>query len=114
MKFAECNAKQKKAWKNVKYAASDYIFGLMNGCLDNPKDSTMYKDYMDGITDLDGLISTVYDEAITNVYDEGYCAFGAGAQAHIRDIRFCGKDFIMGLVTRYCTKYQQEALDTLN
>lgn len=113
MKFSECNARQIKAWKNIKYAASDYIFGMMNGCLDNPKDSKEYKDYMDGLTDLENLISTVYKEAITNVYEEGCCSFGAGAEAYIRDIRFCGKEFIMQVVTHYCKKYQQEALDDL-
>lgn len=113
MKFRECDQRQKKAWKNVKYAASDYIFGLMNGCLDNPKDSDAYKDYMDTLSNLPYLINVVYAEAITNVYDEGSCSFGVGAAAFIKDIRFCGKDFIMKVVTQFCTKYQKEALDEL-
>ena len=114
MKFSECNARQKKAWRNVKYAASDYIFGLMNGCLDNPKDSATYKDYMDALSDLSGLSDAVYGEAITNVYDEGSCSFGVGAAAYMKDIRFCGKEFIMKVTTHYYKKYQQEALDGLN
>lgn len=113
MKFSECDQRQKKAWRNVKYAASDFIFGQMNGCLDNPEDSEEYKNYMDALSNLEYLINVVYAEAITNVYDEGSCSFGAGAAAFIKDIRFCGKEFIMKVVILYCTKYQKEALDQL-
>lgn len=113
MKFSECNARQKKAWKNIKWAASDYIFGMMNGCLDNQKDSQEYKDYMDGLQDLESIISIVYQESITNIYDEGSCSFGDGAESYMKDIRFCGKGFLMDIVKKYCKKYQTEALEGL-
>lgn len=113
MKFSECNTRQKKAWKNIKWAASDYIFGIMNGCLDNARESQSYKDYMDCLQDLDSIIETVYHESITNMYDEGSCSFGAGAENYLKDIRFCGKEFLMNLVTQYCKKYQIEALEQL-
>lgn len=113
MKFSECDMRQKKAWKNIKWAASDYIFGIMNGCLDNSEDSPSYKDYMNGLQDLDGIIETVYSESITNVYDEGSCSFGIGAESYLKDIRFCGKEFLMNLVKKYCKKFQAEALEQL-
>jgi len=113
MKYSECTMRQKKAWRNVKYAAGDYIGGLENGCLDSPKDSSDYRDYLSALRDLEGLIETVYDAAITNVYDEGSCCFGKDAELFIKDIRFCGKDFIMRVVSHYCTKFQAEALSAI-
>lgn len=113
MKFKDCTVRQKKAWKNVKYAAQDYIFGIENGCNDNSKESKEYKDYMDALIDLDSLKDVVYHEAITNVYDEGFCGFGGDAQSYMKDIRFCGKEFIMRLVNKYCTEFRLEAFGNL-
>lgn len=113
MKFTECTARQKKAWKNVKYAAQDYIFGLENGCHDNPVGSQTYNDYLAGLKDLESLKEVVYHEAITNIYEDGGVSFGPGAERHMKDIRFCGKDFIMRLVSKYCKEFQAEALDSL-
>lgn len=113
MKYAECNERQKKAWKNIKHAASDYIFGLLNGCFDNDEGSDEYKDYKAALDDLDGLITAVYNESLTTVYTDGGCAFGPGAESYLKDIRFCGKEFLMKVVTHYCKKYQQEALADL-
>lgn len=110
MKFSEMNAKQKKATMNIKYAASDIIFGLMNGCFDNEEDSQQYKDYYNELTDTNGLINTVYYEGTTNIYGDCYCSFGKDAQKAIKDIRFCGKDFLMMIVKHYVKKYQAEAL----
>lgn len=113
MKFSEMNEKQKKAIRNIKYAAIDHIFGLQNGCFDSEKDSQEYKDYYNELTDTDSLISTVYYLAITNEYGAGYCSFGKRAQAYIKDIRFCGKEFLMMIVKHYVKKYQSEALAEL-
>lgn len=111
MKFSECDVRQKKAWKNIKWAASDYIFGLMNGCFDSERDSEEWKDYFEGLNDLEGLIDMVYREATTTIHDEGICAFGKEAESWIKDIRFCGKEFLMKIVKKYCTLYQKEALE---
>ena len=99
MKYAECNERQKKAWKNIKHAASDYIFGLLNGCFDNDEGSDEYKDYKAALDDLDGLITAVYNESLTTVYTYGGCAFGPDAESYLKDIRFCGKEFLMKVVT---------------
>ncbi len=113
MKFSECNMRQKKAWRNIKYAAIDLIFGLENGCTDNPVDSEAYRDYLKDLRNLEALKATVYHESITSIYDEGFVGFGAGAESYLKDIRFCGKEFLMKLVTKYCTKFQTEALSNL-
>lgn len=114
MKYSECNARQKKAWQNIKNAASDYIFGLVNGCLDSPKDSQDYQDYKQALDNIEELIEAVYHEAITTIYTGGGgCCFGEGAEKRLKDIRFCGKEFLMKVTTHYCKKYQQEALEQI-
>ena len=110
MKYSECNAREKKAWTNIKNAASDYIFGLVNGCYDNDEGSEEYNNYKAALENLDMLISTVYDEALSTIYTGGSCFFGPDAERFLKDIRFCGKDFLMKVTTHYCKKYQAEAL----
>lgn len=109
-KFNECNACEKKAWKNIKNAAADYIFGMQNGCFDNEVGSQAYNDYKKELEDLETLINVVYHEAITSVYNEGSIYFGKGAESAIRDIRFCGKEFLLEVTEHFCRKYQAEAL----
>lgn len=113
MTYAECNERQKKAWKNIKHAASDYIFGLLNGCFDNDEGSEAYQDYKAALDNLEGLIEAVYKEGTTSIYTSGGCSFGPGAESYLKDIRFCGKDFLMKVTTHYCKKYQREALEDL-
>jgi hypothetical protein len=113
MKFTECNARQKKAWKNIKYAAIDFIFGLENGCHDSPKDSEAYQGYLNTLLDLEYLKETVYRQSITCVCDEGFVGFGSGAESYLKDIRFCGKEFLMMVVSKYCTRFQAEALSNI-
>lgn len=110
-KFSECTPREKKAWKNIKNAAADYIFGLENGCFDNAVDSIEYRNYKEGLEDYDGLVKVVYSEALTTIYGEGGgCFFGSGAEAFLKDIRFCGKDFLMEVTEHFVKKYQAEAL----
>lgn len=113
MKFSEMNERKKKATKNIKYAAEDYIFSLLNGCFDSEKGSKEYNNYLNELKDTDGLINTVYSEATTNIYEEGYCCFNSDAQKAIKDIRFCGKEFLMKTTKHYVEKYQAEALAEL-
>lgn len=111
MKYSECNAREQKAWKNIKYAASWHIFGLLNGCLDG---SEYYEDFMAELENLDALINTVYHESLNTIYTESGCYFGEAAQLMLNDIRFCGREFLMKVVTHYCKKYQAEAIAELN
>jgi len=105
MKIADMNARQKKAYKNVYHAARDYIGGLENGVSDNAtSDPKTAQDYQAALDNRDGLIETIYNMAITDIYEDGACTFGERAKAQIRDIRFCGKDWIMERVERQVTK----------
>lgn len=111
--YAELTVRQKKAYKNVMYAAEDYIFGIQNGCWDYPTDSDEYKECWDELHDLDHLKKVVYTEALSAVYDEGISSGGKDAKAYIKDIRFCGKPFLEELVDYFCRKYQTEAINDL-
>lgn len=113
VKMNNYTAKQQKAVKNIENAAIDYIYGLQNGCLDSEKGSQMYNDYYNQLTDLETIIKVVYVEAMSCLYGDGFVSGCEVAKRYIKDIRFCGKEFLMQKVTEYCTKYQKEALQEL-
>ena len=69
MKVSEMNARQKKAFYNIKYAAYWHIGGLENTLMDNAEDS--------------------------EIYQEGACCFNSAAASYLKDIRFCGKAWLM-------------------
>lgn len=95
MKFNEMNARQKKAFKNIKYADYDLIGGLENGTLDNAEGSQAYSDYMAALNNHEYLVNEIYHMATTDIYDEGSVRSGPGAVSYMKDIRFCGKDWLM-------------------
>ena len=43
MKYADCNARQKKAFRNILHASNWLLGGLENTMLDNPEDSEEYQ-----------------------------------------------------------------------
>lgn len=95
MKYSECNARQKKAFLNIKHAANWLLGGLENTMLDNAENSPEYQSAKATLADHDGLVAQLYDMATTDLYDEGSCCFGASAISALKDIRFCGKDWLM-------------------
>ena len=95
MKVSEMNARQKKAFYNVCHAANWLIGGLENTMLDNPEDSEEYQSAKAQLADHDGLVSELYSMATTEVYDEGSCCFNSAAASYLKDIRFCGKEWLM-------------------
>lgn len=95
MKIADMNAREKKAFKNILHAANDLIGGLENIMMDYPEDSEEYKNAELELADHDGLVTWLYTEATTTIYDEGACFFGKAAEAYLKDIRFFGKDWLI-------------------
>ncbi len=92
MKYNEMNERQKKVFRNVLGAANDYIGGLENTLEDYGKDTEEYKDAKATLENHAGLVSVIYYESINNVYDY---QLGFAPASALRDIRFCGKEFIM-------------------
>ena len=95
MKYSECNARQKKAFMNIKHAANWLLGGLENTMLDNAEGSPEYESAKAQLADHAGLVQEVYNMATTDIYDEGSCFFGASATSALKDIRFCGKEWLM-------------------
>lgn len=104
IKYSELNARQKKAFKNIKWAANDLLGGLENTLLDNSKDSEEYISADNLLKDHNKLVKELYDSSISCYYDVGVCCFNSWAEAYLRDIRFCGKEFLMQLCEERITK----------
>jgi len=104
MKFSEMDTRQQKAFLNIKYAACDLIGGLENNMSDYPEDSQEYKGSAEALADHEYLVSEIYREATTNVYGPGSVFTGSGAQSIIKDIRFCGKEWLMERVEKRVRK----------
>lgn len=95
MKVSDMNERQKKAFYNIKYAANDLLGGLENTLYDYPEDSDEYKEAKALLGDHDKLVEYLYEWATTALYGEGFCSFGKSAKLFIRDINFCGKEWLM-------------------
>lgn len=94
MKYADCNERQKKAFRNIYYAANFLIGGLENTISDYagyPEAAMAEKE----LADHEGLVKTVYNMAINEVHTEGSMQFGPAAESYLKDVRFCGKEWLM-------------------
>ena len=104
MKLSECNARQKNAYLNIYHAANWLLGGLENVLQDYTPDSEEYKSAKATLEDHEGLVNQLYDMAITDIYDEGSMAFGAGVKSYLRDVRFCGKEWLLERCEKRITK----------
>lgn len=105
MKVSEMNQRQKKAFFNIKWAANDLLGGLENTLMDYPEDSDEYRRAYAELHDHETLVAQLYDMATTCIYGEGFCCFDKRAVQHeIRDINFCGKEWLMERCERRITK----------
>ena len=95
MKIADMNTRQKKAFINIKYAANYLIGGLENTMLDNPEGSEDYEQAKATLANHAGLVAEIYNMATTQLCQDGCVLFGQSAEAYIKDIRFCGKVWLM-------------------
>lgn len=95
MKVADMNARQKKAFYNIYWAAQHLLGGLENTLLDYSEDSDEYKSADETLKNHKLLVNRLYEMATTAVYGEGFCGFGKQYQMAIRDINFCGKEWLM-------------------
>lgn len=104
MRVSEMNARQKKAFYNIKYAAHDLLGGLENTLLDYPENSEEYKRANALLNNHDALVRLLYCNATSAVYDEGVVWFDESAKKFIRDINFCGKEWLMERCEKRITK----------
>lgn len=95
MKLSECNARQRKAFINIKHACDWLLGGLENVLQDYIPDDPEYISAKNTLADHDGLVMELYSMATTDIYDDGACFFGSNASSYLKDIRFCGKEWLM-------------------
>lgn len=96
MKLSDMSKRQKKAYYNIKYAANDLLGGLENDLLDNSEDSDEYKSAKSLLADHDKLVKILYRYATTTLYYDRRAAwYGKFAEKFIRDINFCGKEWLL-------------------
>lgn len=104
MKVSEMNERQKRAFHNIYWAAQHLLGGLENTLLDYSEDSDDYKSAEALLKNHKELVNRLYEMATTAVYGEGFCGFGKRHQMEIRDINFCGKDWLMERCEKRITK----------
>ena len=102
---SEMNQRQRKAFYNIKWAANDLLGGLENTLMDYPEESEDYKRADAELHNHQALVEQLYSMATTAIYGEGFCCFDERAVQHeIRDINFCGKEWLMERGERTITK----------
>ncbi len=100
----DLNMKQKKAVKNIKYCANDQ-WQFVNSWYDERSEDA--RSFMMNPKE---LFNTIYNESMTNVYVEGFCGFGGGAESYLKDIRFCGKKFLQTVTFYYLAKLLEDSV----
>lgn len=100
----DLNLKQKKAAKNIKYCAGDQWMWV-NSWYDSKDESA--RAFMMNPED---LFNTIYSESLENVYDEGSRSWGSGATAYLKDVRFCGKQFLQKVAFYHTAKLLEESV----
>lgn len=104
MKYADCNERQKKAFRNIAHAASWIIGGLENTLLDYGEETAEYKSAKAKLANHSGLVNEIYAAATTDIYTGDGVFFGAAAESCLKDIRFCGKEWLMERCEKRVTK----------
>lgn len=104
MKVSDMNARQQKAFYNIKYAADDLLGGLENTLLDYDEYSEEYKEAKELLSTHSELVNQLYKRATTELYGPGFCRFGKEAEMIIRDINFCGKAWLIERCEKRITK----------
>lgn len=105
MKTTEMNARERKAFYNVKHAADELLGGLENTLCDSEPESEEYKKANDLLNDHDKLVTTLYEMATTAIYQTGMTCFNKETcKKELRDINFCGREWIMERCEKRITK----------
>lgn len=104
----DLNLKQKKAVKNIKWCAEDQ-WQWVNSYYDCQDESA--RAYMLNARE---MFDTIYTDSQENIYEGGSVSFGGGAKSWLKDIRFCGKEFLQTVCLYYTAKVMEEAFDEVD
>ena len=94
MKFQDCNAHQKLAWRLANEIYCDIVGGLENAMLDNPKDSEEYKRAERALKNPEVLVNMIYGDVQRT----------ATMQGNAKHIRFAGEDWTRERIARRLAK----------
>lgn len=95
------NRRQQRAVKNIRYATDWLIGELENTIQDFEETAPPHISAKKVLSDHDRLVKEIYSASLNNVYDAGFCSYNEKQNARIlRDIRFCGKEFLMNEVEK--------------
>lgn len=105
MKLSEMNARQRKAFINIAHAANWILGGLENNLEDYSPEDEEYKEAKALLNDHNKLVELLYKSATTQIYGEGSVCFNkATVEKELRDINFCGKEWLMERCEKRITK----------
>lgn len=104
----ELNLKQKKAVQNIRGCADDR-WEYVNAYSDTGED-----EYRDLLLDAKTLFESVYKDSLEDVFTDGSCSTGKAAKSYLKDIRFCGKEFLQTVALYYTAKLLEEAFEDID
>lgn len=97
------NARQLKAIMNIKHAAN-WLIGGMENCVSDFGNEPEGIQAKEELANHEMLVNEVYDMAISDIYNDGAMYFGEGAKKYLKDVRFCGKDWLMEICDKIVKK----------
>ena len=109
MKYNELNSREKKAVANIYHASNWLIGGLENTCMDNDPESNEYVMAYTTLTNHNLLVEQLYNMATTEIYEDGSVCFDKSVcEKELRDINFCGKEWLLERCERRISKLENE------
>ena len=109
MKFSEMNKREQKAYINIYNAANWLIGGLENDTMDFPEGSDEYESAVALLNDHNRLVEELYKAATTELYSvDMVCWDEKTVTKEMRDINFCGKEWLMERCEKRIRKMEKE------
>lgn len=103
MKFNEMNKRQQKAFVNIAHAANFLVGGLENDAMNGDEKS------IELLENHEWLVNELYRMSTTSLYGNGYVCFDEKTvQKELRDINFCGKEWLMERCEKRISKLEKE------
>lgn len=104
MKLKDMDARHRRAYTNIRHAANWILGGLENVLEDFPEDSEEYRSAKESLADHDHLVEEIFYAATHNIYSDCGEFFDPGVERSLKDIRFCGNDWLRATVDSVLSK----------
>lgn len=97
MKYSEMDARQKKAFRNI-VGACDNIVGELENTVSDCAGEEWADNAQALLDDHEKLVERIYEAVISEIHEAGRIQFGAGVERVLKDIRFCGKEWLVARI----------------